>query len=156
LEEDEDEVVYLKIVLGMHIGINHDKESYSVGAAALRPTRARAAVMLGRCMISEVLESLSPCSMFCEDLSMIFPIYEGQKDLMYSSRINLNALYTYLCTYLLLNLNYPFTSRNQAAYQKPHRPPVKLVYDIPSRVCKKQWPGLAQLTTSLQTCIVWG
>jgi hypothetical protein len=36
--------------------------------------------------------------MFCEDLSMvIFAIYEGQKDLMYSSGINLNALYTYLC-----------------------------------------------------------
>jgi hypothetical protein len=87
---------------------------------------------------------------------VIFAIYEGQKDLMYSSGINLNALYTYLQIYHLSDLHYPLTSRNLAAYQNRHRPPEKLVYDIPSRVCKKQRPGLAQLITSLQTCIVWG
>jgi hypothetical protein len=34
------------------------RETYSVGVAALRPTRARAAVMLGRCIVFQMFEFL--------------------------------------------------------------------------------------------------
>jgi len=41
---------------------------------------------------------------------------------MYSSGIISKAPYTYIRTYLLFNLDYPSTSRDQAAYHKRHRP----------------------------------
>jgi hypothetical protein len=71
-------------------------------------------------------------------------------------RDNLKALYTYLCTYIPSHIDYPFTSRDQGAYHKRHRPPENVHCNIPSRVCEKQRPGPPLFSTSQQAYIVWG
>lgn len=70
------------------------RETYSVGVAALRPTRARAAVMLGSCIVIEVVECLFDVLRRSVDEDL--PIYEGQRDLMYSSGI-ISKHYTLTC-----------------------------------------------------------
>jgi hypothetical protein len=151
---EEDEEVYLNSFRSEVCTLLDDqRETYSVGVAALRPTRARAAVILGRCMMFEVFESLLNVLRRSVD-GDLFNIRRAEGPFV-PIRDNLKH-HTYLCIYLLSNLDYPLSSRSEAAYHKRHRPLDKVVCKFPSRVCKKQWPGLARLTTSLQTCTVWG